>query len=217
MIGTKPTLNYAELVSLLSRIADKINDRPVGLRGLSDEDWLPLTVNHLLFGRTNSSWQTAEPDLETESYIAASKYQSELLRVWWCMWQKQVFPYLLPYQKFKDSRRCENLQPGDFCLLRYESKVRDSYRMCRVKLVHPSQDSLVRTVTVALQTKKSIGKKKTKLEEITVGVARLVLIKTIQEQMEVDDPEEAPEAVEGARETPRHVVKHSTNSTASNE
>ena len=192
LIGTKPTLHYAELVSLLSSVADRVNDRPVGLRGLSDEDWLPLTVNHLILGRTNATYQDPVNELNAESYAEANSYQEELLKTWWKMWECQVFPYLLPYQKYEDSKRSKNIQQGDFCLLRYESKIRDVFKLCRVLRVHPGEDSLVRTVTIQYPAKKmkefhTVGGKPYDLpllEEMTVGVGRLVLIQAVEEQSE---------------------------------
>ena len=53
--GGKPTLSYAELQTLLSKIANVINDRPIGVQGLTEDELVPLTVNQLLLGRTSSS------------------------------------------------------------------------------------------------------------------------------------------------------------------
>ena len=48
LIGTKPTLSYAELCTTLARAASIINDRPIGVRSLSEDEIVPLTVNQLI-------------------------------------------------------------------------------------------------------------------------------------------------------------------------
>ena len=53
--GEKPTLNYAELGTLLAKAANIVNDRPIGVKSLTEDELVPLTVNQLLLGRTSSS------------------------------------------------------------------------------------------------------------------------------------------------------------------
>ena len=55
VIGGKPTIHYAELCTLLARVAIIVNDRPVGVRSLIVEDIVPITENQLLLGRTSTS------------------------------------------------------------------------------------------------------------------------------------------------------------------
>ena len=52
----------------------------MGLRGLSAEDFFPLTVNHLILGHTDR--QDVDQEIETDQYTCAGKYVDELLRVW---------------------------------------------------------------------------------------------------------------------------------------
>merc|ERR1712105_7251 len=86
IISKKPTLSYAELFVLLSRAASIVNDRPIGVRGLTEDDFQPLTPNMLLLGRSGGS---SLPITETqeENYQGASKYHEELLDVWWKQWR----------------------------------------------------------------------------------------------------------------------------------
>ena len=51
LIGTKPTLFYDELCTTLARAASIINDRPIGVRSMTEDEIVPLTVNQLLLGR----------------------------------------------------------------------------------------------------------------------------------------------------------------------
>lgn len=53
--GTKPTLTYAELCTTLARVASIINDRPIGVRAMTEDEIVPLTVNQLLLGRSTNA------------------------------------------------------------------------------------------------------------------------------------------------------------------
>ena len=46
-------LNYAELQSLLTRVANIMNDRPLGIKQFNEDDYVPITPNQLLIGRTS--------------------------------------------------------------------------------------------------------------------------------------------------------------------
>ena len=200
MIGEKPTLNYAELQSILSRAADVINDRPIGVRNLTEENIVPLTPNQLIQGRTTTARKEASPE-EVESFTQVSKYQEELLSVWWRMWAHQVFPSLLPFSKYKDAKRNDNLKPGDICLLKYDSKVRARYKLCRVSEVFPHDDDIVRTVKVKFRPNQKnenplpyIPKK---LVELEVAVQRLVLIQAVEDLEDAKDNTGGGDACEG--------------------
>ena len=151
----KPTLHYAELQTLLSRAASIVNDRPIGLRSLTEDELVPLTVNQLLLGRT-ATVEPAQVEVDPEGYVAADQYLRELMTVWWKLWRQRALPHLLPYYKWEQARRHRNLQPGDVCMLLYESKVVGSYRLCRVTAVTPSDDECVRTVTVGYLPRKQL-------------------------------------------------------------
>ena len=131
IVSTKPTINYAELTVLLSRVSNIINDRPLGVRLLSSDELVPVTSNMLLLGRTRGSVQHHTEE-ETEKFSPSLTYQENLLQTWWSPWSRQVFPYLSPYNSLKDSRRHEKLSEGDVCLLKFEAKMKEDYRLCKV-------------------------------------------------------------------------------------
>merc|ERR1712101_10192 len=151
--GKKPTLNYAELATLLTKAANIVNDRPIGIKNVTEDELDPLTVNQLLLGHTSS---TPPPDHELpgEDYRAAGMYLHRLTQMWWKLWMEQGFPTLLPSYKNKDTKRHENLQVNDVCLIKYETKVTSTYRLCQVSKLLPSDDGLMRTVEVHLGNKK---------------------------------------------------------------
>ena len=88
---------------------------------------------------------------------------------------EQGFPTLLPYYKYKDTKHHESLQVGDVCLIKYETKVAATYRLCWVTKLLPSTDGLVRTVEVCLGNKK-LARKGSPTKDLETAVQRLVLL-----------------------------------------
>lgn len=183
MIGDKPTLDYAEACTLFARIANTINDRPIGLKSSTLDEMVPLTVNQLILGRTSS---VKPPDLDVveEGYMAADTYLQELVQCWWKLWRDKAVPTLMPYHKWEMSKRHRNLVVGDVCLLQFDSKVISTYKLCRVVEIKKSTDKCVRTVTVGYlpqnKLKTSTYNPKT-LETKEVAIQRLALIVPVEE------------------------------------
>ena len=184
----KNTLNYAELQTLLASCANTMNDRPVGVRFLSEEDYVPVTVNQLLLGRTSTTagsfdLATAVDGEMVENRATLSrrmKYLSELETAWWRQFHCQAFSSLLPFHGYKESKRHNNLRVGDVCLLKYENKIKADYRYCRVESVFPDDQGVVRTVNVKMRPRdnrdKALPYKAKAPVVMNVGVQRLVLI-----------------------------------------
>ena len=103
---------------------------------------------------------------------------------------EQGFPTLLPYYKYKDSKRHQNLQVNDVCLIKYETKVASTYRLCRVSKLMHSEEGIVRTVEVQLGNRK-LSKKNPPVKNLVTAVQRLVLL------VPADEEEQGPpEALE---------------------
>ena len=185
LIGGKPTINYAELQTILSQAANIVNDRPIGVKGLREgEPIVPLTVNQLLLGRTSSRGVLDEEEVVVEDFSVCSAYGDKLLDTWWSMWRQQGFSSLLPYYKYKDAKRHRDMQVGDICNLFYDNKVKGTYRLCQVVKLYPSDDGLVRRVDVGFRPRRSCGSgayKSVPLDIMNVTVQRLVLIVPVEE------------------------------------
>ena len=84
------------------------------------------------------------------------------------------------------ARRDKNLQVGDVCNLKYENKIRSTYRICVVHELFYSEDGVVRTVKVGYRSRRQLRGvyKSAKLEGLTIAVQRLVLLVAVEE---VDD------------------------------
>ena len=117
-------LNYAEFESVLARVANIINDRPLGVRvhGKADGDLLPVTPNLLLMAKTATSHQDHNLSADEPSRLFKNqKRMEEVVGAWWNEWYSQVFSSLVPYNKWKDEK--PNLKVGDVCLVKYDHKV----------------------------------------------------------------------------------------------
>ena len=180
LIGGKPTIAYAALMVVLTRAASVVNDRPLGLRSLTDDDMVAITPNQLLIGRTSTS-QRVPAEEEVNDYGRSSKYQEELLNTWWNLWKIQVFPHLLPYPSYSAAKRHVDLKVGDVCLLKYEGKVRGTFQLCRVEETFEDVHKVVRTVKVKLGSRNVSKSGKPKMAVMIVGIQRLVLIQAVED------------------------------------
>merc|ERR1711888_107913 len=87
----------------------------VRVKGLTEDELVPITVNQLLLGRTSSS---PPPDdvILGENFRASNEYLENLTQMWWKLWTEQGFPTLLPYYKYMDSKRHQSFRVNDVCL-----------------------------------------------------------------------------------------------------
>ena len=132
-------------------------------------------------------------------------YLHNLTQRWWKLWMEQGFPTLLPYYKYKDTKRHENLQVDDICLIKYETKVASTYRLCRVIKLLPSADGLVRTVEVRLGNKKPT-RRNLPGKDLVTAVQRLVLLVPADElEQGPPEPREQPHQVGLAEVLPGRV------------
>ena len=141
---------YAELLSVLARAANIANDRPLGIKTLTNEDYAPVMASQLLIGRTSTIPPIDYENEDEESLTRRGKYRAELLQVWWQQYHEQVFHSLLPFQSLKTAKRHKNLQVGDVCLVKYENKSKANYRLCKVLAVYPDDSGTVRSVQIAI-------------------------------------------------------------------
>jgi hypothetical protein len=189
LVAGKPTLHYSELVTVLAQAANIVNDRPIGAKQMTEGDLVPVTVNQLLLGRTSTTGPRHGTRDAEEDFKACSAYHDNLLDTWWALWRQQGFSSLLPYYRHKDAKRNTNLRTGDVCLLMYDNKIKNTYRLCRIAEVFESEDGLVRTVRVGYRERRAGAAhvyKSTALTEMEVAVQRLVLL-VPEEELETAD------------------------------
>ena len=177
IIGGKPTLNFAELQSVLSQAANIVNDRPIFVKEMKEgERIVPITVNQLLLGHTSTVRTEVE---DPGNFRACSAYGDELLNQWWNQWKQVGFASMLPYPEIKHAKRHQNLQIGDVCLVYYDNKVKGTYMLCIVVEVVNACDGSERTVKVGFRPRRHCDAGdyvSTPLFELEVAVQRLVLL-----------------------------------------
>ena len=189
-------LTYAEMVTLLSKIAYSINTRPLTLQSISpnsqqEDNMLPITPNHLLLARGLIEVPEMNYD-EVNKFSARLNYVQEVYNVWWDKWMQDVLPTLVPCRRWKDIRK--NLKVGDLVLMKYEGNIQDDYRRARVVEVYPDQKNLVRTVKVGYRKRDRREKPevywKKPLTEQVVDVQRLAVLQAAGEPLPTGGPED---------------------------
>ena len=181
MIADKQTLNYAELQTILTKVANVTNDHPIGVRNLTEEDLLPLTPNHLLIGRVSMQTVSYNKPGDIIGLDGLKEYHREILRSWWSMWREQVFPKLFKFYDWAGAKMQDDLKVGDIYLLNYKDKVSSHFCLCIIIEAKPSEDALVCTVQVALRNRRAKSGCFLPREKLNVGVQRLVLVLPVAE------------------------------------
>ena len=182
-------LTYCEVACLMSKAANIINERPLGVRhhGRGSPDLCVITPNLLLQGSRTCSATDHGNDFEKEmaELTLRLSYIEKSFEEWWQLWISSVWPSLVPYRKWKVTQR--NIAVGDIVLVRYDKKyTKPGFRLARIVKVHPDDKGVVRTAVAGCRPRSKLDRGKKyipkKLEELTVSVQRLVVILAVEEQ-----------------------------------
>ena len=195
------TLNYAEMDTMFSSIADIVNRRPIAVQGYTEDDYHAICPNDLLLQRSRNSFPGVEY-ANDESLNRRQQVLKELEDTWWSQWIAQALPHLVPYKKWRSEER--NVRIGDIVLVLYDRKIKKGdYRLGRVVNVFPDAHDRVRTVTVGMrrrdQRENSLPYVAKPLDQITLGVQRIAVVFPVEEQgvRDLEDREESGDKVTG--------------------
>ena len=177
-------LNYAELDTIFSSVANIVNQRPIAVRSFDDDDLHAITPNDLLLQRTKNTVPGAnygDNDSLTKRQELMAKIESE----WWNQWISKALPHLVPFKRWRTEHRSMKL--NDIVLVHHEKKVgKGTYKLGRVLKVHPDKHGVVRTVTVGMRRTDSrepaLPYRPKQLEEFRLGIQRLAVICPVEEQ-----------------------------------
>ena len=199
-LASQSTLNYAELDTLFSSVANIVNQRPIAVRSFTEEDCHAITPNDLLLQRTKNTIPGVMYGTD-DSLTRRQEVLQELEQAWWDMWIVQALPHLVPFKKWKLEHRA--MQVGDVVLVLYEKKVgKGIYRLGRVLATHPDEHGVVRTVTVGMRKvdkrEKLLPYVPKPLSEIRLGIQRIAVIWPVEEQVPSDNRVLARESDLGA-------------------
>jgi hypothetical protein len=184
-LASQSSLNFAELDTLFSSVANIVNQRPIAIKSFTEEDAHAITPNDLLLQRSKNTVPGVVYGTD-DSLTRRQEVIRELEQTWWDMWIVQALPHLVPFKKWKHEHR--SMVVGDVVLVLYEKKVgKGTYRLGRVLAVHPDSHGVVRTVTVGMKKtdkrEKALPYVPRALEEIKLGVQRIAVICPVEEQV----------------------------------
>ena len=174
------SLAYDEFNTMLHLAARIVNSTPLGDASESPDTPQPITPHHLLTQRDDACQDTyIRPTIYTEADLLA--YGSErwrraqgLAEQFWKYWQKYM--YSIGTDREKWTRPHRNASVGDTILLREKNLPRMDWSTGTITEVHPSEDGLVRKVTV--QPHKRADKTTTEAPRLR-AIHDLVLLKSL--------------------------------------
>ena len=158
--GEKTTLSYSDLRTLLATMANAVKKRHIA-PGTIANNFAPFAGNQIMLGRMPGAAGEHHNDLK-EQYFGASKYQRDLLDIWW---KQQGFTKLLLDNQRKEARRHANIEVGEVCLLIRDNRVCGTYKLRQVLREKTSMKGQTRTIKMGYEW-----------EEISAGIQRLVLL-----------------------------------------
>ena len=94
-LASQTTLNFTELDTLFSSVANTVNQRPIGVKSFVEDDFEAITPNDLLLQRSKNVVPGVQFE-EGETFTRRQQVMQELEKTWWDMWIVQVFPNLVP-------------------------------------------------------------------------------------------------------------------------
>jgi hypothetical protein len=139
------TLNYSELLSVLTECANLLNERPIGSHPHSPDDGIYLSPNDLLLGRSTSRIPSG-PFKESSNPKKRFQLVQAITNAFWKKWVRDFFPNLIIRQKWHTARR--NIQVNDIVLIQDSKLVRGKWRLGKVNQVFCGRDGKVRRVVV---------------------------------------------------------------------
>ena len=188
LVSGKPTLSYADLVTVHAQAANIVDNRPIWAKVLTEGDLVPLKVNQLLIDCPLISPPSEHVEMGEEGdYRASSGHMDNLLNSWWVPWMQQRFASQLPHNKLKNQRRHEECDGG---LPPYENKLKNTSELCSMKKVKESEDRLVRTVPMVYRVKrksKLLPCVSVPLTSMDIDIQRLVLLVPSEAKEVIED------------------------------
>ncbi len=140
-------LNDESLRTLLVEVEAIVNSRPLSTETLLDDTVEPLCPSSLLTMKTKVVLPPPGVFQRTDVYCRKRwRAVQYLANEFWTRWRKEYLMGLQERQKWNTAR--PNLEVGDVVLLVDEDVKRNKWPMGRIREVFPSEDGLVRTVSV---------------------------------------------------------------------
>ena len=138
-------LSGSEFSSVCARVANLLNERPLGTLPSVDSEINILTPNCLLLGRSFASnpggW--AQPG----SLKSRVRLVDSIGKNFWVKWCELYAPTL--YHDRPQVKGARNFKPGDIVVVTDPKSLKPEYFIAKVKETFPSCDGIIRKVSVA--------------------------------------------------------------------
>ena len=141
-------LDDERLTTIFCEVESILNNRPITPNSTDNKDDEPLTPNHLLLLRSNS---TAPPGIFTkiDNYTRRWRHAQYVADRFWKRWIKEYLPIIQHRQKWLKTER--NFRINDIVLICDDLTARNNWPLARITDVTPGRDGQVRTVTLRTQ------------------------------------------------------------------
>ena len=153
LLNARVTFN--ELLTILSEIEMIINNRPLTY-SYDEITEVPLTPNHLIYGRSLNSiavnTDNSNTELTNDKANQRTKYVSNLLKHFWKRWANEYATELREYQKLKNINDETLISRNDVVLIVDDRQPRIAWRVGRVTELIKGRDNVVRGAKVSSKT-----------------------------------------------------------------
>ena len=135
-----------ELMSAFCGVEALLNSRPLTYQSADHRDVCPLTPNHFLHGRINSTLAAEAVDSTAFNLRRRWRHVQELVAHVWRRWIREWLPGLNKRHKWTTERK--DVAVGDVVLVLSPDSVRGTWPLGRVQNVYPGTDGHVRVADV---------------------------------------------------------------------
>ena len=133
--------------TLVTEVEAIVNSRPLTLMNINDPESQPLTPNNLLTMKSKVVMPPPGVFQRKDAYCRKRwRYIQHMANVFWERWRKEYLLSLQSRSKWNTTKR--NFATGDIVLLKDEDCTRNKWPMGTITETFPSQDGLVRSVTI---------------------------------------------------------------------
>ncbi|XP_071963456.1 uncharacterized protein [Antedon mediterranea] len=142
--------------TLLSEVMNIVNSRPLTVNNLNDPNSMePLTPNHILTLKHKVVVPPPGIFQNADMYCRRRwRRVQHLSNEFWCRWRKEYLSSMQSRSKWTSPKR--NFKVGDVVLLKGDNVPRNIWELAKVIALHPSDDGLVRKVSVFVGRRQSV-------------------------------------------------------------
>ena len=141
----KEILTYNELLTMLRRIENILNNGPLTYVYNSEIEQPSLTPNHLIYGRKIETTVDDTDDSETNTLTCENVKRA--LQYFWEQWKAEYITSLRERSNVRKMRRESTIKAGDVCLIE-DNGARITWRLGRIEETIEGKDGTIRAAVV---------------------------------------------------------------------